>query len=129
MAWSGDVFILKLDHPELEFVVPEEGGILWTDCMAIPQNAQHPIDAMVMMDHVYEPQAAAQLAAYVNYICPVPEAQPILASASDSYSRQVSKSPLVFPTPAMESKLHSYKLLSEDEEQQWNDLFDQVVQA
>jgi spermidine/putrescine transport system substrate-binding protein len=129
MAWSGDIFILKLDHPELEFVVPEEGGILWTDCMAIPQNAQHPIDAMVMMDHVYEPQAAAQLAAYVNYICPVPEAQPILASADDSYSRQVSKSPLVFPTTAMESKLHSYKLLSEEEEQQWNDLFDQVVQA
>ena len=129
MAWSGDVFILKQDTPELEFVVPEEGGILWTDNMAIPQNAQHPIDAMLMMDYVYDPQVAAQLAGYVNYICPVPEAQSILASAGDNYSKLVAESPLVFPTPDMEEKLHSYKLLNEEEEAEWNDLFDQVVQA
>ncbi|HZA20457.1 MAG TPA: spermidine/putrescine ABC transporter substrate-binding protein, partial [Actinomycetota bacterium] len=49
MAWSGDIFILQLDNPELEFVVPEEGAILWTDNMAIPQDAEHPIDAMEMM--------------------------------------------------------------------------------
>jgi spermidine/putrescine transport system substrate-binding protein len=128
MAWSGDVFILKGDNPELEFVVPEEGGILWTDCMAIPQNAQHPIDAMMMMDYVYDPENAAQLAGYVNYICPVPEAQEILDKAK-GVPNSVANSPLIFPTPDMESRLHSYKNLSEEEEQEWNDLFDQVVQA
>ncbi|HEU4480638.1 MAG TPA: spermidine/putrescine ABC transporter substrate-binding protein, partial [Actinomycetota bacterium] len=39
MAWSGDIFQLQFDKPELQFVVPEEGGILWVDNMAIPQNA------------------------------------------------------------------------------------------
>jgi spermidine/putrescine transport system substrate-binding protein len=129
MAWSGDIFILQLDNPELEFVVPEEGAILWTDNLAIPQNAPHPIDAMEMMNFVYQPDIAAQIAAYVNYITPVPEAQPILADAKDAYSRQVSKSPLVFTTPEMESRLHSYKVLDEQEEEVWNDLFSEVVQG
>lgn len=129
MAWSGDVFALKLDNPDLEFVVPDEGGILWTDCMAIPNNAEHPVDAMEMMNFVYDPKIAAQIAAWVNYICPVPEAQAILADAPDRYTQNVAKSPLVFPTPEMEAKLHSYKNLDEEEEEAWNDLFNQVVQG
>jgi spermidine/putrescine transport system substrate-binding protein len=129
MAWSGDIFILQLDNPELQFVVPEEGGVLWTDNMTIPQNAPHPIDAMEMMNFVYQPDIAAQIAAYVNYITPVPEAKPILAGSDDAYSRQVAKSPLVFPTPEMESKLHSYKILDEEEEEAWNDLFNEVIQG
>jgi spermidine/putrescine transport system substrate-binding protein len=129
MAWSGDIFILQLDTPELQFAVPDEGGVLWTDNMAIPQNAPHPIDAMEMMNFVYQPDIAAQIAAYVNYITPVPETKPLLANAKDAYSRQVSKSPLVFPTPEMESRLHSYKVLDEEEEQAWNDLMSEVVQG
>ena len=129
MAWSGDVFQLQFDKPELEFVVPDEGGILWVDNMCIPTGAEHPVDAHMMMDFVYDPEIAAQIAGWVNYICPVPEAQEILASAKDKYTQTVAKSPLVFPTPEMESRLHSYKNLTEDEEAEWNDLFGTVVQG
>jgi spermidine/putrescine transport system substrate-binding protein len=129
MAWSGDVFQLQFDKPELEFVVPEEGGILWVDNMAIPQNAENPIDAMKLMDFVYDPEVAAQITAWVNYICPVPEAKKILKKADDSYTRTVAKSPLVFPTPAMESLLYHYKDLSEEDEEVWNDLFGEVIQG
>ena len=129
MAWSGDVFQLQFDKPELEFVVPEEGGILWVDNMAIPQNAANPIDAMTFMDYVYDPKVAAQITAWVNYICPVPEAQDILKKANDSYTRSVAKSPLVFPTPEMESLLYHYKDLDEEDEEVWNDLFGEVIQG
>jgi spermidine/putrescine transport system substrate-binding protein len=129
MAWSGDIFLLQPDNPELQFVVPEEGGVLWTDNMAIPQNAPHPIDAMEMMNFVYQPDIAAQMAAYINFITPVPGAQPILAEAKDAFSKQVAKSPLVFPTPEMESRVHSYKILDEEEEEAWNDLFSEVIQG
>ena len=129
MAWSGDVFQLQFDKPELEFVVPEEGGILWVDNMAVPQNAENPIDAMAFMDYVYDPEVAAQITAWVNYICPVPEAQDILKKADDSYTKSVAKSPLVFPTPEMESLLFHYKNLDEDEEEAWNDLFGEVIQG
>lgn len=128
MAWSGDIFQLKFDNPKLEFVVPEEGGILWVDNMAIPQNAAHPIDAMAFMDFVYDPEIAAQIAGWVNYICPVPEAQDILRAKGGFYAK-VAESPLVFPTPDMESRLHHYKDLDAEEEAQWNDLFQPVIQG
>ncbi len=129
MAWSGDVLGKTLDNPDIKFVVPEEGGILWVDNMCIPQNAEHPIDAMMMMDFVYQPEIAAQMTAWINYICPVPEAQDILKKAKDAYTRQVANSPLVFPTPEMEERLYHYKDLDEEEEAQWNELFDEVVQG
>jgi spermidine/putrescine transport system substrate-binding protein len=78
MAWSGDVFQLQFDNPDLTFVVPDEGGILWTDNMAIPKGAEHPNDALAMMNFLYEPEIAAQVAEYVNYITPVPGAQEII---------------------------------------------------
>jgi AcrR family transcriptional regulator len=36
---------------------------------------------------------------------------------------------LVFPTEDMKANLHSYKVLSADEEEAWNDLFQEVVQG
>ena len=135
MAWSGDVFQLQFDNPDLQFVVPEEGGILWTDNMAIPKGAQHPNAALAMMDFVYDPEIAAQIAEYVNYIVPVPAAQDIILQHAEEaenrddadYLRAVAESPLVFPTEEMASRFHSYKVLDEDEERQWNELFDEVI--
>jgi spermidine/putrescine transport system substrate-binding protein len=140
MAWSGDVFQLQLDNPDLQFVVPEEGGILWTDNMAIPVGAAHPNAALAMMDYVYDPEIAAQIAEYVNYITPVPGAQEIVRQhaqeAADEgdqetadYLTAVAESPLVFPTEDMLSRLYSYKVLDEEEERQWNELFNEVVQG
>lgn len=41
----------------------------------------------------------------------------------------LASSPLVFPTDEMESQLHDYKVLSAEEEQAWNELFQAVVQG
>ncbi len=137
MAWSGDVFQLQFDNPDLRFVVPEEGAILWVDNMAIPLNAEHPNDALAMMNYVYQPEIAAQIAEYVNFIVPVPAAQDIILQHADdaeseedaAYLRAVAESPLVFPTDEMLARLHSYKVLDEEEERRWNELFQEVVQG
>jgi len=137
MAWSGDVFQLQLDNPDLQFVVPDKGGILWVDNMCIPKGAKHPADALAMMDFVYRPEIAAQIAEYVNYICPVPAAQEIIrqhAAEAETdedrvYLETVAESPIVFPTEDMLSRLYSYKTLSEEEEALWNDLFQEVTQG
>ena len=60
MAWSGDVFQLQLSNPELEFVVPEEGGILWVTPMELLRTAQHPADAHAFLDFVDRPEVASR---------------------------------------------------------------------
>ena len=130
VAWSGDVIGKTLGaNSPVKFSVPVEGGLLWVDNMAIPQNAEHPIDAHVMMNFVYNPEIAAQMTAWINYISPVPAAKEILLEADDAYTRSVAKSPLVFPTPEMEDNLYSYRNLSPEEEREWNALFDEVIQG
>jgi spermidine/putrescine transport system substrate-binding protein len=139
MAWSGDVFYNKYlgGVPDLEFVVPEEGGMIWTGPLEIPQLAAHPTDAHAFMDFFYRPQIAAQVTDWVLYMTPVKGVQEIMAEKAKvltggdaKYYETLSKSPLLFPPDDPSSaNLHQYKALTEDEFQQYNDLFAQVVSS
>lgn len=95
-AWSGDIFQAnQLGHPELEFVIPNEGAMFWTDNMMIPLHARHPVDAMIYMDFVYRARVAAMIADYVWYITPVPASREIIRQRY--HDDAVADSPLVFP--------------------------------
>jgi spermidine/putrescine transport system substrate-binding protein len=130
IAWSGDVIGKTLGaNSPIKFSVPDEGGMLWVDNMCIPQNAENPIDAHEMMNFVYDPKIAAQMCAWINYITPVTAARELMLESDDAYTRSVAKSPLVFPTPEMEKNLYNYTNLSPEEEKEWNQLFDEVIQG
>lgn len=68
-AWSGDVIAMQYDNPDIKWVVPEEGLSLWSDNMLVPNRADHKANAEALMNHYYDPEIAATLAAWVNYIC------------------------------------------------------------
>ncbi len=70
-AWSGDVIQAQFDNPDIKFVAPEEGLSLWSDNMIVPNLATHQRNAEEWINYYYEPEVAAKLAAWVNYICPV----------------------------------------------------------
>jgi spermidine/putrescine transport system substrate-binding protein len=124
-AWSGDIFQANAyGHPELRFVVPEEGVMHWTDNMMIPMNADNPLSAITWMNYYYEPNVAARVAETVAYITPVPDARAILAKAAP----EVAKSPLVFPTPAMTAKVRNYPTFKTREEfDTWNGIFNPII--
>jgi spermidine/putrescine transport system substrate-binding protein len=42
---------------------------------------------------------------------------------------KVLGSPLVYPTPEIAAQVHRYRVLTPDEEQQWNDLFVPIYQS
>lgn len=136
MAWSGDIFQANLSGKNLDFVIPKEGALIWTDNMCIPKNAEHPLDAMIYMDWVYQPKPAAMIAEYVEYITPVKGVQQVIrqdaakASGSDKQTLlEVAKSPLAFPSPSDFSKLHRYRVLTSSEEQKWNSIFEPIYQS
>jgi len=137
MAWSGDIFLKQADNPDLKFVIPEEGGVIWTDNMCIPVHAQHPVDAMTYMDYVYKPPIAAMLADYINYITPVPATQQIFAKEAATadnkkdkeYYTNLSTSPLIFPKASDFARLHRYPTLSPKEVTIFNALFEPIYQS
>jgi LacI family transcriptional regulator len=62
---------LQSDNPDLRFTYFEEGNMLFTDNMMLPAKVEHPYAAETMINFVYEPEIAARIALYVNYIPPV----------------------------------------------------------
>ncbi|WP_369179822.1 ABC transporter substrate-binding protein [Streptomyces mutabilis] len=104
-AYSGDVIQLQADDPDIEFVVPEEGAELWSESLMIPNLARHKANAERLIDFYYRPEVAAELAAWVNYVCPVPAARDVLASSDDEETAALAEDPLIFPDAAMRERL------------------------
>ncbi|MEW9517148.1 polyamine ABC transporter substrate-binding protein [Streptomyces tubercidicus] len=104
-AYSGDVIQLQADNPDIEFVVPEEGAELWAESLLIPDLAEHKRNAERLIDYYYRPEVAADLAAWVNYVCPVPAARDVLASSKDKERAALAEDPLIFPDDAMRKRL------------------------
>jgi spermidine/putrescine transport system substrate-binding protein len=127
-AWSGDIFQQQQLGKELEFVVPEEGALLWTDNMLIPRNAKHPADAMALMDFVYRPDIAATIADWVWYVCPVPAAERIIARRFNH--PEVANSPLVFPPTELmgpNGPFKSYAVFEgEEDAAAWDSIFGSI---
>ena len=138
MAWSGDIYQENaIGAPEgLQFATPSDGGLLWTDNMVIPMGAQHPVDAITLMDFVYRPEIAAMIAEFVAYVTPVPAARDQIISdanaATDPRAKErlqvLADSPLVFLPEEQASTLHTYRELKTDEElAAWNDAFGRFI--
>ena len=124
-AYSGDVIQLTADNPNLKLSIPEQGAILWSDNMMIPQKPRTAYGAEVFMNWAYDPQGAAKIAAYVNYVTPVKGTQEILAESNP----KLAEDPLIFPSAADLSRLSGYPNLAVEEEHHMNEAFEQVVGA
>jgi spermidine/putrescine transport system substrate-binding protein len=137
IAWSGDVSQMKLyDNSDVEFVIPESGGMLWIDNMAIPKKAAHPLDAHLMMNFWYDIENAVPLTEYVGYFSPVSgvtervleDAETAEAEGDQEWADALRViSATANPTDEVLAQVHNYRKLTEEEEEQWNDLFNEVV--
>ena len=125
VGWSGDAVQLKLDNPNIEFVIPESGGHLWTDNMQIPVGAPAAFTAEKMIDFVYQPEVQADIAEYVNYVCPVEGVKEILAKRDPA----LAENPLIFPDDAFLENTFIFRGLKPEEEQEIDNAFQQVIGA
>jgi len=100
MTWSGDVAQLQSDTPGLKWVIPDDGGMIWTDNMLIPLGGDV-FTASTYMNFVYDPAIAAEIEAWVNYICPVVGAQEELAKIDP----ELAENPQIFPDDATLAKV------------------------
>jgi spermidine/putrescine transport system substrate-binding protein len=124
-AWSGDVIQLQFENPDIKFVAPEEGLSLWSDNMMVPNKAVHKANAEKLMNYYYQPDVAAQLAAWVNYICPVDGAKEEMTKIDPS----LAENPLIFPDEQMLAQTYDFMALSQQQEQEYQQQFASVIGA
>ncbi len=94
LGWSGDAVQLEKDNPNIKFVMPKEGCMLWSTSMEIPVGAPDPQAALEWMNYVYDPKVQADIAEYVGYVTPVDGVKQILAKRDP----ELARSKLIFPT-------------------------------
>lgn len=125
IGWSGDVIQLSSDDKRVQFVAPDAGVMLFSDNMLVPNKAAHLANAEQLMNYYYQPEVAAKLAAYVNYICPVVGAQ----EAAAKLDPELAKNPLVFPDAALLAKAKVFMALGEKQEKEYDQKFQRVIGA
>ena len=120
LGWSGDVFALG---DEYAFEIPETGGTLWTDNMLIPALAQHKKNGELIMNNYYNPDVAAEVAAYVNYICPVEGAQ----AAMEKIDPALASNEFIFPSEAMMDRTFVFMELTPEQNEKYERAFQKAI--
>ena len=125
IGWSGDMFILASENEgKFDFAIPESGGTISGDNFIIPTpvGADAKANAEKLINYYYEPAVAAEVAAYVNYVCPVKGAQ----AEMEKIAPELANSSYIFPDDAMSAKLNVFRSLTPAEETAWAEAFQQA---
>ncbi|GAB2460646.1 polyamine ABC transporter substrate-binding protein [Streptomyces incanus] len=111
-AWAGDIVQLKADNPDIDFLIPDSGYMMSSDNLMIPNKARHKANAERLIDYYFEPRSAAELAAYINFVCPVDGVKDELAKIDED----AANNPLILPDRAMQAASRAFRSLSTEEE-------------
>jgi len=126
IGWSGDMFILKAENEgKFDFALPDSGGTISGDNFVIPStaSAEGKANAEKLINFYYDPAIAAEVAAYVNYVCPVKGAQ----AEMEKIDPALAASPFIFPDAAMSAKLNVFRSLTPAEETTWSEAFQKAA--
>ena len=126
IGWSGDMFILKSENEgKFDFAIPESGSTISGDNLMIPSTAtaDGKANAEKLINYYYEPAIAAEVAAYVNYVCPVKGAQ----AEMEKIDPKLATSPFIFPDAATSKKLSVFRSLTPAEETSWGEAFQKAA--
>ncbi|MGB2850054.1 MAG: spermidine/putrescine ABC transporter substrate-binding protein [Solirubrobacterales bacterium] len=123
IGWSGDAIQLQADDPDINFVMPDTGCVLWSDNMVIPVGAPNPDAAYAFMDYVYDPANQSQIAQYNSYITPVKGVQDIFQKDAPD----LATSELIFPTDEFTGDCTTQTDPPADGEQEVEDAWQQLI--
>ena len=125
IGWSGDMFSENLSGQNYGFAIPESGGTLWSDNMLIASTSANKSNSEKLMNHYYDPAIAAEVAAWVNYICPVKGAR----EEMEKIDPELANSPFIFPDDATLSQVSVFRGLSAEEEFNFSAAFQEAIGA
>jgi spermidine/putrescine transport system substrate-binding protein len=86
LAWSGDVYRVRQDNPDIKYVYPKEGVEVWVDNLGIPAASKNVEAAKKFVEFVMKPENMAQYSQYSGNV-------PSLAAAMDKLPDEFRNAP------------------------------------
>jgi spermidine/putrescine transport system substrate-binding protein len=125
IAWSGDIQGLAADNPDLKWIAPSEGAMLYSDNMIIPKVSDRQDAAMAWINYCYDPAHSAQIVAAAPYLSDVKGAGEALAKIKPD----LAKSELINPPDTLRARLHVFRGLDDAEDKAFNQIFQDAIGA
>lgn len=92
-GWAYDAMLAQESTQPIEYIIPEEGTILWTDYFCIPANAANPRSAELFLNFILQPEIAAQIVNESYY--------PMAVDGMDEFIiPEILHNPVIFPDNA-----------------------------
>ncbi|KTD18909.1 ABC transporter substrate-binding protein [Legionella jordanis] len=107
VAWNGDAVKAQAENKRIAFSYPSEGFVIWTDCLAIPQNPPHPKEAYEFINFILRPDVAAQIALIEGHAITNTKAKTLLPTT-------VQNNPVVYPPPELLKRGHFQRDVGEE---------------
>ncbi len=114
VAYNGDAVRGMRDDAETEFFVPDEGGEIWMDSLAIPAKAPHRDMAEKFVNYILEPETGARVSNFNQYATPNRTSRPFI------HPKDLANT-AIYPPPAIMEKLEFLHDLGPDLE-----LYDEI---
>ncbi len=97
-GWSGDFFMAAEEADQIWYVIPKEGGVIWTDNLAIPKTASSQYTAEVFINYLLRPEVGAKITNYTWYGSPNKASEEFIDS-------EILDEPAIYPPPEVMDKL------------------------
>ena len=125
MCWSGDIAILNEEAGEerWKFVVPDAGASLFIDSFCMPLVTDVSDQTQDLIEYYYNPEVAAEVAAYVQYVTPVAGAK----AAMEKFDPTLAENPLIFPDEEMSARIFDMRSLTAQEDNRYAQAFQKVL--
>ena len=128
IGWSGDITLINFengydDGEKWKFVFPDSGATIWNDTMVVPVGSPRKTNAETLMNYYYEPEVAAEVAAWVNYVTPVKGAY----EAAMDIDPELADNKMIFPDDETLSQVKAFRTLSSDEDNEYQAAFQAIA--
>jgi spermidine/putrescine transport system substrate-binding protein len=89
-GWAYDAALAEASSLPIEYIIPEEGTILWMDSLIIPANANNPRGAELFLNFILQPEVAAEIINESYY--------PMAVDGTEQYALpEILHNPVIFP--------------------------------
>jgi spermidine/putrescine-binding protein len=77
-GWSGDIYQVTKENPDVIFIIPTEGSYIWVDNLVIPKGARNKRTAEAFIDYLLRPEVSSEISNYTGYSSPNSAALPLI---------------------------------------------------
>ena len=121
IGYNGDAMVLKEFNQNIEYVVPAEGTVLWTDHIAVLAASENKEMAFKFINFINQPQHAAVLSEELGMASPNKSAEQFMSQAHLS-------NPLIYPPKELLDNSESYQQLPAKVIRMYNTAFNDAKQ-